>query len=58
MAQLVMIEDFISDKIKMGNSRLSATYTDLKNAVEFIVSLEKSQLEEMGVKYLQTARID
>ncbi len=58
MAQLVMIEDFISDKIKTGNSRLSATFMDLKNAVEFIVSLEKSQLEEKGVKYLQSARID
>lgn len=57
-AQLTIISNFISDDIKYGSSRLSASYTDFKCAVEFLVSLDRRKLEEDGPDYIQNVKID
>lgn len=57
-AQLTLISNFISDKVKYGHSRLSASFTDFKNAVDFLNSLEISNLEKYGTDYLLNVQID
>lgn len=43
-AQLVMMTEFTSTYVQDGYSRISATYSDFKNSVDFISSLDYGQL--------------
>lgn len=45
--------EFSSGYIQDGYSRISATYSDFKNAVDFILSLDLKELERKGPYYLQ-----
>ena len=44
-AQLVLMTEFSTSYVQEGYSRIAATYTDFKNAVDFIGSLNLSELK-------------
>lgn len=43
-AQLLLIQNFIPDKVRDGFSQTSSAFCDFKNAIEFLTSLDNSQL--------------
>lgn len=57
-AQFEIIRSFTSNGVQDGFSRLSAAFSDFKNAVNFICYLDKTQITTSGSKYLKTVSMD
>ena len=57
-AQFVLMSEFSTSFVQEGYSRIAATYSDLKNAIDFVQSLDLQQLESRGADYLKNAQIE
>ena len=55
---MTIISTFISDQVKYGGSRLSASFCDFKASIEYLTSLDYNQLQQRGSEYLRTVKVD
>jgi hypothetical protein len=57
-AQLILISTFISDRVKYSGCKLSASFCDFKASIDYLTSLDYSQLQLRGSEYLRTVKVD
>ena len=56
-SQMTLITEFTSGFIQDGHSRISATFSDLENSIEFIESLDSVLLQLQGRSYLKNFKM-